>query len=348
VIEHPVAVDTETGVVAVVGSPNSGRPAATLALLNRASSLSGTVGFLGLDPGQFEASLPGTVVAALASAPVGNLGELRTLETVFAGDVVAPLRGGIGPLAAQRLLQPIRAAGGRLTIAECVWVGTAGGRDVRLPDELLALRPTEVLWVGSGAAPAPLAVWSELLTGSPLRSLGYDATAARSESYLRLMRAGRLHRHLEHARVHDLDLSEICMIDSWLGWGEALRTRELRDASQALEQPVVYGERLDDQIWLCSERGVPRDSSRKLEELFGEKKVGVTPIGLFQGLYVGLMGPGARLLDVGVLRGINFERAVISVITPLRSVADVSAIRLGRVRLSGDGTVLQRLRPGDL
>lgn len=347
-IEHPGPEAAETGVVAVVGSTNSGRSAATLALLNRAVALSGTVGYLGLDPGQFEASLPGTVVAAVASAPVGNLGELRTLETVFAGDIVAPLRGGVGPLAAQRLLQPIRAAGGRLTIAECVWVGAGGGRDVRLPDELLALRPTEVLWIGSGAAPTSLAVWSELVSGSPLRTLGFDPTTARSESYLRLMRAGRLHRHLEHARVHDLDLSEMCMIDSWLGWGEALRTRELRDAAQALEQPVVYGERLDDQIWLCSERGIQRDSTQKLEELYGGRKVGVTPVGLFQGLYVGLMGPGARLLDVGVLRGINFERAVISVITPLRSVADVSAIRFGRVRLSGDGTVLQRLRPGDL
>jgi polynucleotide 5'-kinase involved in rRNA processing len=86
-----------------------------------------------------------------------------------------------------------------------------------------------------------------------------------------------------------------------------------------------------------------------LQEEFGRKRrIWLTPAVVFQNLMVGLVGPGGQLLDVALLQGINFERALFSVLTPARSVSEVGQLHLGRLRVRPDGSEIAHLRPSDI
>jgi polynucleotide 5'-kinase involved in rRNA processing len=101
-------------------------------------------------------------------------------------------------------------------------------------------------------------------------------------------------------------------------------------------------------VWLCVEEIPRRRDPAAVQELFGRRRIAFTPAGTFHNLLVGLIGADGHLLDLGLLRGINFERGLFSVLTPVRVPADVCVMQLGRIRLNPDGQELGRVRPGEL
>jgi len=60
------------------------------------------------------------------------------------------------------------------------------------------------------------------------------------------------------------------------------------------------------------------------------------------------VGPGGHLADIGLLQGVNFERALFSVLTPARGGAEIGQLLFGRLRVRPDGSEIARLRPSDL
>ena len=49
-----------------------------------------------------------------------------------------------------------------------------------------------------------------------------------------------------------------------------------------------------------------------------------------------------------MLQGVNFQRALLSILTPARSLSDVVQIHFGRIRLRPDGSEIAHLAPADL
>jgi polynucleotide 5'-kinase involved in rRNA processing len=143
--------------------------------------------------------------------------------------------------------------------------------------------------------------------------------------------------------------TQVRTFDTWIFSGETLPARQLRIAADALSCPVPHGEITADGLHLCVSGRPNRAGFVTLQEEFGRKRrIWLTPATAFQNLMVGLVGPGGFLLDVGLLQGINFERALFSVLTPARSISEVGQLHFGRLRVRPDGSEIAHLRPSDL
>ncbi len=117
--------------------------------------------------------------------------------------------------------------------------------------------------------------------------------------------------------------------------------------SQAPRTDVLHGEETPDGIRLVTRGSMPPPGN-SLRELFGNRRVGLTPSTVFQNLLVGLMEEGGRLAEIGLIQNVDFGRGLLRVYSPLRSEGALRVLRYGRLRLRADGTEIGPIRPGDL
>ena len=77
-------------------------------------------------------------------------------------------------------------------------------------------------------------------------------------------------------------------------------------------------------------------------------RVVAAPAYVFQNLLVGLVEQDGNVAEIGILQGVQFQRRVLTVLTPLNHVGMIRQVRLGRLRLRPDGSEIGPVRPGDL
>jgi len=339
----------QTGVVMLVGATDVGKTTLTLEAANAAVRAGRRVAVLDTDLGQGEVGPPGTLGLVRLEGPVATLAELKPRALAFVGDC-AP----VGHLLAvvqgtHRLVGHALERGD-----ETVFVDTSGLVSGRLAEKL-KLAKLEVLQPSLGV------VVQRAREGERLAALLAGAGAApvvrvqspkevgrKSPVYRRVQRANRMRRHLEGARLLDLDASQVRGVDTWLYTGTALPARQLQFLAEALKTPIPHGEATPDGVFLCTARRPHPAGLPVLQEEFGKRRVGFTPLSAFHNLLVGLVGPGGHLADIGLLQGVNFERALFSVLTPARGGAEIGQLLFGRLRVRPDGSEIARLRPSDL
>jgi polynucleotide 5'-hydroxyl-kinase GRC3/NOL9 len=339
----------QSGVVMLVGATDVGKSTLTLEAANAAVRAGRKAAILDTDLGQGEVGPPGTLGIVRLETPVAALSDLKPRALAFVGDT-AP----IGHLLA--LVQGTRRLV-RHSLAredDVVFVDTSGLVAGRLAEKLklaklAVLEPSLVAVVQREDEIERLA---ELLAGTtaapvvPVRSP--EAVRTKSAVYRRAQRANRMRRHFENARIHDLDAAQVRVFDGWLYTGTALPPRKLQAVGEALKTEVLHGEATPDGVFLCLAGRPDRRGFDVLQEEFGRRRVVLTPATAFRNLLVGLVGPEGRLVDVGLLQGVNFERALFSVLTPARTVAEVGQLHFGRLRVRPDGGEIAHLRAGDL
>ncbi|HTE17267.1 MAG TPA: Clp1/GlmU family protein [Armatimonadota bacterium] len=339
----------QPGVVMLVGATDVGKSTLALAAANAAVRAGRRAAILDTDLGQSEVGPPGTIGVVRLEAPVAALAELKPRAMAFVG-ASSPTG---------HLLNIVQGTRHLVCHAlnredDVVLVDTSGMVEGRMAEKLklaklAVLAPGLVVCVEKAGELDRLAALLAGSTGSRVvRVQAAPEARKKSTVYRKMRRAARMRRHFEAARVHDLDAGQVRVLDAWLYTGTPLPARQLRLASDALAAPVPHGEITPDGVYLCATRKPDRRGLVVLQEEFGRKRVVVTPASLFQNLLVGLVGPAGHVLDVGLLQGVNFERALFSVLTPARSVAEVGQLHFGRLRTRPDGAEIAHLRPGDL
>ncbi len=342
-------ISRETGVVLLMGATDVGKSTLALQAANAAATAGRPVAVVDTDVGQSEVGPPGTVGVVRLDGPVASLTELKPRALAFVGDT-SPV-GHLLPLlqGSRRLVDHARSRGDELVV-----VDTSGMVEGRLGEKLklaeaTILQPSLVMVVARGGELTRL---ESLVRGScaapVIRVRSAPDVRKKSPVYRRTQRANRMNRHFEGARLIDLDASQVMSFDTWLYSGTALTAWELRAATEALKTPVLHGESTPDGIFLCTEGRPDRKGFDLLQEDFKRRRTLVTPAIAFRHLLIGLIGDEGRLVDIGLLQGINFERAIYSVLTPARSVDEVRQIHFGRLRLRRDGSEIARLRPSDM
>lgn len=237
---------------------------------------------------------------------------------------------------------------------DVVFVDTSGYVEGRLAEKLklaklAVLEPSLVVVVRRQNELERLAALVAGSTEAPVIQVQSQPEVRRkSPVFRRVQRANRMRRHFERARQYDLDASQVRVLDAWLYTGEPLGSRRLESLASALRTEIPHGEITPDGVYLCCTSRPNQAGAAVLQDEFGKRRVWITPAVSFRNLLVGLVGPGGRLVDIGLLEGVNFERAVLSVLTPTRSVAEVGQVHFGRLRVRPDGSEIVRLRPGDL
>jgi polynucleotide 5'-hydroxyl-kinase GRC3/NOL9 len=340
---------SQSGVVMLVGATDVGKTTLTLEAANAATRAGRKAAILDTDLGQGEIGPPGTLGVVRLETPVAALTEIRPRAMAFVGDT-APMG---------HLLGVIQGARRLVTHAlsrddDVVFVDTSGLVSGRLAEKLklaklAVLEPAMVVVVQRGREGERLASLLRDSTSAPVLCVRTPPEVGKkSPVYRRVQRANRMRRHFETARGLDLDATQVRVFDAWPYTGAPLPARQLEFVSRALRTDVPHGEITPDGVFLCVAGRPDRSGFAALQEEFGRKRVFVTPAIAFHNLLVGLMGDEGRLVDIGLLQGINFERALLSVLTPARAVGEIRQVHFGRLRVRPDGSEIARLRPGDL
>lgn len=337
------------GLVLLLGAADTGKTTLALQLVNTALGRGCRVGLIDADVGQSEIGPPGTIGLALPQNPADSPADWRPAALAFVGatnpvgrllDVVVGVR---------RLADEARRRG-----AESVIVDTSGmisGQvaiklklaklEVLQPDVILALRRGRELDALLRVVPA--ACRATVFPLAPAEAARVKPTALR-----RARRAARFAQYLKEARLHEIDPRRVIPADGWLFTGRALEPHILRAAADSFRTEIIYGEQTPDGVRLVS-RGAPTSPTpAALQELFGTRRVTVTPPTVFHNLLVGLLEEGGRLAEIGLLQNVDFAARILRVLSPLRSEGALRALRYGRLRLRPDGTEIGAIRPGDL
>lgn len=341
----------ETGTVMLVGATDVGKTTLALAAANAAVRAGRHAAILDTDLGQSEVGPPGTLGIVRLEEPLASTAELRPRALAFVG-ATSPLGHLLAVVQGTRRLVD-HALKHR---DEVVYVDTSGLVHGRVAEKLklakvAVLTPSLVAVVQRPGREIPRL--AELVAGfadAPvIRVESSPEVRKKSSVYRKVQRGNRFRRHFEGARIQDLYATQVRTFDTWIFSGEVLQARQLRFCADALGCGVPHGELTPDGLYLCVTGQPNRSGFVNLQEEFGRKRrIWLTPASAFQNLMVGLIGPGGFLLDIGLLQGINFERSLFSVLTPVRSIGEVNQIHFGRLRLRPDGSEIAHLRPGDL
>jgi polynucleotide 5'-hydroxyl-kinase GRC3/NOL9 len=339
----------QSGTVMLLGATDVGKTTLVLEAANAAVRAGRKAAILDTDLGQGEVGPPGTLGIVRLEAPVAELTELRPRALAFVGD--------IGPVG--HFLSVVQ--GTRRMVAhalqredDVVFVDTSGYVQGRLAEKLklaklAVLEPSLIAVVQRENELERLSALVAGTTEAPVICIQSDpAVRKKSQVFRRVQRANRMRRHFERARRHELDAGQIRVLDAWLYTGEPLGARRLESLAGALRTEVPHGEVTPDGVYLCCASRPSPAGLAVLQDEFGKRRVWISAAASFRNLLVGLVGPGGHLVDIGLLEGVNFERAVLSILSPARSVAEVGQVHFGRLRVRSDGSEITRLRPGDL
>ena len=348
----PEAVEllsAQSGVVMLLGATDVGKTTLVLEAANAAVRAGRKAAILDTDLGQGEVGPPGTLGIVRLESPVAEVSGLRPRALAFVGD-----NGPVGHFLS--VLQGTRRMVAHALEREddVVFVDTSGYVLGRLAEKLklaklAVLEPSLVVVVQRENELERLTALVEGSTEAPVvRVRSHAEVRRKSPVFRRVQRSNRMRRHFERARRHELDAGQVRILDAWLYTGEPLGARRLESLAGALRVEIPHGEITPDGVYLCCVGRPDRDAHAVLQDEFGKRRVWITPVTSFWNLLVGLVGPGGRLIDIGLLEAVNFERAVLSILTPARSVEEVGQIHFGRLRIRTDGSEIMRLRPGDL
>jgi polynucleotide 5'-kinase involved in rRNA processing len=122
----------------------------------------------------------------------------------------------------------------------------------------------------------------------------------------------------------------------------------VRFAAAALQTDVLHAEETSDAVNFLVRRSSSGTAPAALQEEFRGRRLVLTPAYVLQNLLVGLVEQDGSLADVAILQGVEFQRRVLTVLTPLNHVGMIRQVRLGRLRLRPDGSEIGPVRPGDL
>lgn len=341
------AAAAASGAVLLIGEQESGRARLILLAAREAHRATRRFSILDADPEGGVVAPPGAIGLARLDVDAEKLQSAALTALGFIGDLSPP--GHLLPIVGEtlRLFRHGREAGDELVLVRAP--AFTKGRLARkfMVSFATTLHPGLVIICGEAAANATLA--KQLAAALSCRVILCSVAQGRPApaSLRRLQRDACMHRYLEGSRSVQLTAAQVQTAETWLFTGQALPAGGRRQAGEVLRCDVVYGERVDEGTWLCTNRRPDRKALQELGTLW-QSRIWITRTGDFSGLLCGLYERGGWMAGLGLLELVDFAHGHIIISTPVRSTGRVSLIQFGRLRLRSDGSLIARLRPADL
>jgi len=337
-----------TGVVLVIGEPDAGKSSFAFEAALQAQADGRRVWLLDADLGQGCLAPPGLVGVTAVDQPFGDASELRPRALAFVG-ATQPLGHSV-PLirAAHRLAQHAARRD-----ADLILVDTCGLALPRAGERLKlalaeSLQPGGVVLLQRDGELQRLGKLLRWLVGAPLLWVTTPLEVGRKSPAVRQAhRARMLAQRLRGARALELDAGGVTMHGGWPFSGRALSRGDLRQLGEWLRVETLHGEDTPDGRCLCV-TALPKPADLAEARRRSSRRLLLTPAATLQGLLVGLIADDGHLVEIALLRGINFARSLLSLWTPARSLDRVRVLHYGRLRARTDGSEIAHLRPGDL
>lgn len=346
---HMEAIISSPGMTVVVGGVDTGKTSFCTMLANQGVEAGVPTAVVDGDMGQSEIGPPTTVGLALMDSPVRALNESVPHSLYFVG-ATSPVGHLLAVVAgAKTLAEKAEALGRRLVIVDTTGLvrGAIGRRLKTHKIELLSPRYIVALQ-RAGEAEHFLRLFDTWEDCTVYRLPLAPGIVPKSPALRTQRRAARFSEYFREGRECQLSLDKLATSGTWLRTGSRLGPRFLEPAEGALGMPVLYGESIDQGVYLVTAGEHDGRGTETLQEYFRTRNLVIVPASRYQHLIVSLLDSSLEVLSLGIVQGIDFRARAISLFTPLRSIAPVRSIRFGVLKLRPDGVEIGRLRPGEV
>ena len=327
------------GAVMIVGEPDTGKTFLATYLANRLLQAGRAVAVVDSDVGQSSIGPPATIGAAKLTKPLANLLDAPMELGYFVGST-SPL-GHLLPMVVgvQRLTFKLAPSSDLVLIDTTGMVHGGAARALKL-HKAEAVRPKLTILLERRGELSSLA--------RQLKAMGLEARSLPASPWVkprgleerRALRERAFQAHFRRRGVVEASFELGCtpLMGSFIGVGRQLSGAE---AEARLGMKPLYCEELPEGFVVVVE------DSRSLAEVRGAARVfKALRRGFEVGLLLGLLDEEGLLLEVGVLRQLDWERGLVKVATPLRDSSRVKSLKLGSLRLSEGFEEVERLPPG--
>lgn len=349
---HIEDITSNPGVVVVVGDTDVGKTGFCTLLANQGLAAGIPTAIVDGDTGQSEIGPPTTIGLGLVDSPIQAMSDLHPRMLYFVGST-SPVDHLLAVATGdKRVTETALALGRKLVIVDTTGLvrGVIGRRLKTHKIELL--RPRHIVALQKTNEAEQFLGFFDTWESCTVHRLSPSPDARTKSQQLRVQRrAVRFHEYFRGAEPHDISLDSIATAGTWLNTGDLLEPRYRKFAEHALGTTVYHGEKVDRGVVLIVGQVASAREKRgiaELQEHFKTRSITVIPANRYTNLVIGLLDSRLDLLSLGIIRGIDFRSGVISVFTPLKSLAPVKSARFGVLRLRPDGTEIVRLRPGEV
>ena len=343
------AVTASPGVVVVVGTADVGKTSFCTLLANHAFEAGIPTAIVDGDMGQSEIGPPTTISLGLVESPIQAMSDLKPRSMYFVGStspVGHLLETAVG---AKKMVEKAASSGSRLVITDTTGLvaGAMGRRLKTHKIELLA--PRHIITLQRSDEAEHFLRFFDTWADSTIHRLPVSPSARpKSQAFRTQRRAVRFQEYFREGRAQQLPLEGLATSGTWLHTANPMEQRLLKFAENALKTAVLHGERIDRGAFFITSGEPNKRGIEELQEQFHTKNIVIIPANRYLNLVVGLLDNHMEVLSLGIVREIDFKAQVVTLFTPLRSLAPVKSLRFGVVKVRPDGAQVGRLRPGDV
>lgn len=347
--DHLDDIINSPGITVALGSTDTGKSSFCTILANHAFAKGVSTAIVDGDVGQSEIGPPTTIGMGILNAPIESLNSIEPHSLYFVGST-SPVGHMLACATGVKLLvERACSLGRRLIIVDTTGLirGAIGRRLKTYKIELLQAR--HIVALQRDAEAEHILQFFDSSQTCTVHRLEVSPYARQKSPILRMQRrATRFREYFQGSQVHELNLATVATSGTWLRTGKPLEPRYLKFASTCLGTEVLRGELVGKTVYFVTERDYNKRGVDQLQEEFGTNSVVVVPAPRYANLVVGLLDNHLDFVGLGITSDVDFRSGIIRVLTPLRTVMPIKAIRFGALKLRGDGTEIGRIRPGDV
>ncbi len=318
--------------VMVLGESDTGKTTLVTQLANGLLAGGFTVGLVDADLGQSEIGPPTTVGVGRVTRPLGRPAEAELVAFHFVG-VTSPAANVVAALVGvRRMVDRARREGfARIVVDTSGLVAGELGRTLKQA-KIDLLEPDLVLALQRGRECEPiLAAYARAVRPAVLRLPALGAPGSRSQEDRRRYRTLALQAYFAGAREVTLDLSRVVLRHPPLLTGAPIEAEALAAAGQAVDRPLLWGERRERDTLLVSLDRLTEIEARQAARALGAGALVHFALADLEGALAGLEDRGRETVGLGVVRGLDPARRLLRLATPV-SPGAIAAVTIARER----------------
>ena len=167
----------------------------------------------------------------------------------------------------------------------------------------------------------------------------YDKIKLKSADDRFILRDKRWKKHFEFTKEHNIDLKETKLLNTLYRSGSRVSVSGRHFISEMLGCKIIYAEQLAEGYFVVID-GAPTKNYYEIYKIHRKK--------FEEGLLIGLLDKNFEFIDVGIIKEIDFKNEIMSIISPLDSIANIKHILVGEMRLSSIGDELGKIKAGSV
>lgn len=314
----------------IMGETDAGKTGFTTFLTNSLVAQGLRVGVVDADLGQSDIGPPTTVGLGVLTQPVERLGEAEVIGLHFVGST-SP-QGHLLPtvIGTKKMVEKALRLG-----LDKVLVDTSGliqgelGRALKQA-KIELVDPDLVLCLERhGECEHILRPYNQGSRPAIVRLAPAPAVKKRSQEERRLHRERTLQAYFHGARTLYLDLGRVLLREPALYAGQPLSLRQLEELSGLLDEMVLWAEHRGSELLLVTPDPLKEPQIRQVQKRFDDASVVNYALDDFHNLLAGLENAERETLGLGVVRGMDFGKQILTVDTVVPESA-IASVRIGR------------------